>query len=243
MIIKQIPNFISGLNLLLGCIGITFVFSGNLNLASICILISAFLDFFDGFAAKFLNAQSHFGKELDSLADIISFGVLPASIIFFYMNDTFCLECQNSTQWLVYSAYLIAVFSAVRLAKFNISSNRKNYFSGLPTPANAILIASIPLVIEYGVKSHVLFGYVFFVANNFIALMVFTILSSALLVMPLKMLSLKFESFELKNNRARYLLILFAIFALLIYNIMAIPMIIIFYILLSIIIMIFKIKI
>ncbi len=240
MIIKQIPNFISGLNLLLGCIGITFVFSGNLHLASISILICALLDFFDGFTAKLLNAQSHFGKELDSLADIISFGVLPASIIFFFMSESFCRECHGSLEWLIYSAYLIACFSAVRLAKFNAGSNLKDYFSGLPTPANAILISSMPLIIEYGVKNHLLFSYVYYLANNFNALMAFTIISSAMLVIPLKMLSLKFESFKLKTNRLRYLLILFAVFALLIYGVMAIPLIMIFYILLSITNMIFR---
>ncbi len=241
MLVKQIPNLLTGLNLLSGCIGITFAFSGNLHLASICILISALLDFFDGFAAKLLNAQSLFGKEFDSLADIISFGVLPASVIFLYMSDAFCRECPNSPEWLSYSAYFIALFSALRLAKFNIDRKQKNYFIGLPTPANGIVISSIPLILEYGIVNHYLYNTADFLVNSFPALLVFTIISSALLVLPLRMISMKFKSYKLKTNRLKYVLLLFTLLALIIYGIMAIPVIVIFYIFLSIFNLIFKI--
>ncbi len=241
MIIKQIPNILTSLNLLTGCIGITLVFSGNYHLASICILLSALLDYLDGLFAKLLNAQSSFGKEFDSLSDIVSFGVLPASIIFAYMNNTDYIQSSGSLQLPAYMAYFTTLFSAIRLAKFNTDKSQQNSFIGLPTPANAILISSIPLILEYGVKEHYLYDLIYYVSENYTALFVLTLISSFLLVSPVRMLSLKFKSYNLITNRLKYVIILFAIFALTIFGIMAIPIIIIFYILLSALNMVLKI--
>lgn len=240
VLIKQLPNLLTGLNLFIGCLGISFALSGNLHLAALCILISALFDYFDGLAAKLLNAHSAFGKEFDSLADIVSFGVLPAIIIFVYMTGTFCPTCPGTMGWLSYLAYLVTLFSAIRLAKFNTDSHQTDHFLGLPTPANAILISSIPLILQYGETTHFLFKMAFSLANNYKALLIFTVICSVMLVVPLRMLSLKFKTYDLTNNLFKYMIILFAIFTLLIYNIMAIPLIIIFYIFLSVLNMIFK---
>ncbi len=242
MLKKLIPNLLTGLNLLLGCIGITLVFSGYMHLAALLILLSALLDYLDGLAAKLLNAQSSFGKEFDSLADIVSFGVLPASIVFVYLSENFCKECPGSSELLAYFAYLIALFSAIRLAKFNTEDSGKSYFTGLPTPANAIFIASIPLILNYGIINHYLYSFAVSLVSSYEALLVLTIISSAMLVIPLPMLSLKFKSYGWITNRLKYIIILFAVLAFITYGLMAIPVIIIFYIFLSLLNLIFKIN-
>lgn len=237
MLKQLIPNFLTALNILSGCIGIALAFFGNLHLASFCILISSLLDFMDGQTAKWLNAQGEFGKELDSLADLVSFGVLPAVLIFIYMSNTDCSICtgSNDFQWAAYTAFFITIFSALRLAKFNIDTGQKDDFIGLPTPANAIFIASLPLVIEYGAENHTIFQLTHYLVNSFTSLLILTIVSSALLVIPLQMLSLKFKSYKIKANLIRYILILVSLIIFILYGFTAIPLIIIFYIFLSII--------
>ncbi len=235
MNIKQIPNLLTILNLLTGCFGITLAFSGDLHLASFCIIVAALLDFLDGFTAKLLNAQSQFGKEFDSFADLISFGVLPAFVIFVFLSETSFIEYGGILKhpWYAYPAFLIAVFSALRLVKFNIDKQQKNDFIGLPTPANAMLLSSLALVMEYGTPGHYLYDIIHFIVNNVTALLVLTIISSALLISPFSMISLKFQTFDLKNNILRYILLVLSGFFIIIYGIMSVPLIIIFYIILS----------
>ncbi len=241
MLIRQIPNILTGLNLLIGCIGITLVFSDKLYLASFCIIISALLDFLDGFIAKLLNAHSSFGKEFDSLADIVSFGVLPATIVYIYMSQASVFGIPAKHDYLAYLAFLIVVFSALRLSKFNINNKYDDHFSGLPTPANALFISSFPLIAHYGLENHFLHCFAYSIINSFNALLLLTIISSTLLILPLKMLSLKFKSWKLKKNLLRYIIIVFAVISLAVYNFMAIPLIMGFYIFLSILNQIFEI--
>ncbi len=238
MLKKQTANFITGLNLISGCIGITFTFSGDLHIASYFIIISAILDFFDGFVSRLLKTNSRFGKEFDSLADIISFGFLPASIIYVYMSNSFfcCIDANQYIELLSYSAFIIVIFSAIRLAKFNTDKTQNSSsFTGLPTPANALLIASIPIIIKSGNFDSSLFKLIYYISNSFLHLLIFTIISSMLLTSGLRMIALKFESYGFKKNFLKYILIIFAIITLIIYNLSAIPLIIIFYIFLSII--------
>ena len=224
---KHLPNAITCLNLLSGCVGIVFAFNSELKLAALTILISAILDFFDGMLARLLNAYSEIGKELDSLADMVSFGVLPAVIIFqlFLMSP----QLGNVSVWLNYSAFLIAIFSALRLAKFNIDTRQSDHFIGLPTPANAMLIGSFPMIFDQGyffISSYIL--------NPFF-LFVFSLGMSILLVAEIPLLSLKFKSLAFSANLHRYILVFSSIILLLIFKFVAIPIIIFLYFILSLI--------
>jgi CDP-diacylglycerol---serine O-phosphatidyltransferase len=225
-IYKNLPNAITCANLFSGCIGIVFALTGNLNYAAYAIFISAVFDFFDGFAARLLKAYSDIGKELDSLADVVSFGVLPGAIIYGLFTET--RQIESLGHLLNYSAFLIPVFSALRLAKFNIDTRQNESFIGLPTPANAILIASLPLIAgNYKWAHGIYWGNPYF-------LLVFTLVMCALLVIEIPMISLKFKNFNLQKNIYRYLLLAFSAIAILFFKFAAIPAIIFFYILLSI---------
>lgn len=214
---KHIPNFFTLLNLSCGSIGIVQVFEGDLTIAAILIFTAAFFDLADGMTARLLKAYSKIGKELDSLADLISFGLLPASIMYYYLQEV------SSNEFVPYLAFMIAAFSALRLAKFNIDERQADSFIGLPTPANALLIASFPLM-----ENPQPLG------NNEILLLGFIALSCYLLVSEIKLLSLKFKSFSWQANRLRYVLIItsVALFAFLSWA--AIPWIILTYIIFSI---------
>ena len=140
MITKHIPNTITSLNLLSGCFGVVYAFDGNLIFAGYAILVAAFLDFFDGMAARLLNAHSPIGKELDSLADMVSFGFLPSVIIYQLIAQSSGIY--NEMPAVKYIAFLIAIFSALRLAKFNVDTRQTENFIGLPTPSCALVIMS-----------------------------------------------------------------------------------------------------
>ncbi|HNW96977.1 MAG TPA: CDP-diacylglycerol--serine O-phosphatidyltransferase [Bacteroidales bacterium] len=228
---KHIPNFITSLNLLSGCIGIGLLFSGNIIEASCFIAIAAVFDFLDGFSAKLLKAQSAIGKDLDSLADVVSFGVLPGLIMFTMLNMCFS-EAEGWQKYLPFEAFLIPVFSALRLAKFNNDENQTENFIGMPTPANALFIASIPFIILNGNESPTYFTMLF---GNPGFLLALVIILSFLLVAPVKLFSLKFKSFGWKENEIRYIFLIVSLIALILLQYIAVPLIIIFYIILSLI--------
>jgi CDP-diacylglycerol--serine O-phosphatidyltransferase len=143
---KHLPNTITCCNLFSGCVGIVFAFQDNLIYAAYAIFLAAIFDFFDGLASRVLQSFSGIGKDLDSLADMISFGFLPSAIVFeLYLRGP---QINNVSPFLNFAAFLIAVFSMLRLAKFNQDTRQTENFIGLPTPANAILIASIPFILE-----------------------------------------------------------------------------------------------
>lgn len=224
---KHIPNAITCLNLFCGCIGIVMAFNDNLVFASYAIVIAAIFDFTDGLAARLLNAYSEIGKELDSLADVVSFGVLPSVIIF----KLFLIAPQLGliSNYLNYSAFLIAIFSALRLAKFNIDTRQTENFIGLPTPANALFIASLPFIIE-GSSSF----FSAFILNPFF-LFILSLGMGLLLVMEIPLMSLKFKSLRFNDNLYRYILIILAALLILFFKFAAVPVVIFLYILLSII--------
>ena len=222
---KHIPNFVTCLNLFSGCLGIVFAFQGNLTWASYAIVTAAILDFFDGMLARLLKAYSEIGKELDSLADVVSFGVLPSVIIY----HLFALSPQPEfdVTWLSLSAFVIAVFSALRLAKFNIDTRQSENFIGLPTPASALLIASFPLIIA---ESNTYFAD--FILNTWF-LLIFSLTMSMLLVAEVPLISLKFKTLDLKENMLRYILVITSVLLLLFFKFEAVPMIIMVYFMIS----------
>lgn len=224
--LKHIPNALTCCNLLCGCLGLVEAFQGSLVNASYLIGFAAIFDFLDGFAARLLKASSPIGKDLDSLADIVTFGVLPGVIVFMLLKST--VYNFQFGQLVPFLAFLIPVFSALRLAKFNNDPRQSDIFFGLPTPANAIFFASFPLILKFdtSISSMILIEP--------ILLVVLTLLSCCLMVAELPLIALKFKSFAFSKNIFRYILICSSLLMSLIFSIYAIPMIIILYVILSI---------
>ena len=222
---KHIPNFITCLNLFSGCLAIYAAFNNDLLNSFYFIIIAAVFDFLDGLAARLLNVKSELGKQLDSLGDIVSFGVAPACIMFMLIKSASSVsDFILSTNYLPFLAFIIVVFSGLRLAKFNIDENQTDSFIGLPTPANAIFIGSLPFVMI-----HNNFAWL---ANPF-CLAIVTLILSYLLVSPLPLFALKFHNLSWKENQYRFFLIIISIILLILLTYSAIPLIIIVYILLS----------
>lgn len=196
-ITRHIPNAITSLNLFSGCIAITMAFNGNFDTAAVFILLAAVFDFFDGMTARLLKAYSNIGKELDSLADMVSFGVAPSVIFFKLMQLGFSETHGIIADYTPYLAFVIAVFSALRLAKFNIDTRQTTSFIGLPTPANALFLLSFGLLYtsNMGMKSIVLNPYI---------LLVVALVFSLLLVAEIPMFALKIKSMKWKGNEIRY---------------------------------------
>ncbi|WP_025761814.1 CDP-diacylglycerol--serine O-phosphatidyltransferase [Dyadobacter tibetensis] len=224
MIKKHIPNALTCSNLLCGCIGVVEAFHNNILLSCVLIGLALVFDFFDGFAARMLGVSSPIGRDLDSLADMVTFGLLPSIIVYQLLMRSIA---DLSGIWMAYPAFLIAIFSAIRLAKFNNDPRQTDGFIGLPTPANGILIASIPFILESAGPELTEF------ILNTKHLLIFTCLMSFLLVAELPLIALKFKSFSWQPNRARYLLIIGTIVLLLAFKILAVPIIIMYYLLLS----------
>jgi CDP-diacylglycerol---serine O-phosphatidyltransferase len=249
VVIRNIPNLFTSLNLLAGAIAIILSFEGrnNLSLAAYFIYIAAVFDFFDGFAARALKATSRIGKELDSLADLVSFGVAPSMIVYQLIKHNlqlkqFSFSLESYKILMLFSALLIAVFSAIRLAKFNVDERQKENFLGLATPACAMLIASIPLISDFNPNSLVLFpalskniyfflGLLFFEA--FIVRPVFliplVILLSILLVSRFPMFSMKFKSASFEENKLKFIFLICSIMLFATLQIVSVPLIFILY--------------
>jgi len=248
---KHIPNFLTCCNLLCGCIGIVEASQLRLENASYLIFIACIFDFFDGFAARLLKVSSPIGKELDSLADVVTFGILPSIIFFQLINHAVNIDnisplvpnyfyLHLTTNPIAYTAFLIAIFSALRLAKFNIDTRQSDSFIGVPTPANAILLASFPLILPAGHLHNTTYNMVSYswlaktIADPYF-LIVLTILMSYLLVAELPLFALKFKNFKWSGNQIRYIFLALSIMLLAIFYFTAIPIIIFLYIALSIV--------
>ena len=228
---KFLPNAITLLNLFLGCIIILLLIENNIEVKYIFIisLICMILDFMDGYIARKLNAKSEIGLHLDSLADMISFGLVPGIILYnLFLNAPSSSVGSISSSFIPFMGFLITLCSAYRLAKFNSLKSNSKYFKGLPTPANTLLIYSFSIISsDNGVISGIILDY------N--VLVFITIISGFLLVSNLKLLSFKFSSLKFKGNRRRFLLIFISIPLILILGIYAVPLIIAIYIIISII--------
>jgi len=223
---KHVPNAITCANLFSGCVGIVFAFQDNLIFAAYALFLAAIFDFFDGFASRVLKSFSGIGKDLDSLADMVSFGFLPSAI----MYEMFLESPQIPTigPYVNFAAFLISVFSALRLAKFNNDTRQADSFIGLPTPANAIFIASLPMILDH----HPDFGR--YILNQYVLVGVVLVMS-ALLVVEMPLMSLKFKNTDFQKNIYRYLLLMFSAILILFFKFTAVPVVILMYIMLSVI--------
>lgn len=187
----HIPNAITSLNLLCGALGIAFVFRGRMDIAFWLLITASVLDFLDGFAARLLHAYSELGKELDSLADVVSFGLLPAFMLYALYQVAAPLE------WMAFIPFIVAVFSALRLAKFNIDTCQTDSFLGLPSPASALLIAAAAYYTQQNPSWRQFMQTTWFIPCISVVL-------SYLLVSNLPMFSLKFNGFGFEKNKVRY---------------------------------------
>lgn len=232
MIKKQIPNIITLLNLLCGCLAIVSTFHKTFDLTAILVVLAAIFDFFDGFAARILKVHSELGKQLDSLADMVTFGVVPGFVMYQLIIYTIGMSAVNTLSdapiwYWAYAAFSIPVFSAYRLAKFNLDSRQSTSFIGLPTPASALFLCFLPSLMMF--EGDFLFPFLF---KPYI-LVGLCLLISYLMVAELPMIALKFKHFKLNGNRWRYTLILLSLILLFILKQKAVPLIIILYIILS----------
>ena len=225
---KHIPNTITCCNLVSGCVAIAYAFSGNIELSFTWIIIGAVFDFFDGMSARLLNVSSPIGKELDSLADVVTFGVAPSTILFSelsVMSYPAILEPLHPI--LPFTAYIMAAFSALRLAKFNLDERQALGFIGLPTPANALFWGS--LIIGAGKWLVAAPFMVFFLLGGIL-------ISSWLMVSEIPMFALKFKEWGWKGNQVKYIFLLTCIPLLAIFGLTGLAIIIAWYVIISYII-------
>ncbi|MEH0156304.1 CDP-diacylglycerol--serine O-phosphatidyltransferase [Limibacter armeniacum] len=222
MIKKHIPNALTCANAVSGGIGIVKCFEGALHEAAAMILIAAVFDFFDGFAARMLKVSSPMGKELDSMADMVSFGVLPAMIMYKLMQGV------TGDPYLPLISMLIVAFSALRLAKFNIDTRQSDSFIGVPTPTNALLIGSLPVIKVFHPE------YAPYIDNLWLLIAV-TVIMSLLLVAELPLLALKFKDFNFANNKFRFILIGTALILIVAFKALSVPLVVAAYIVLSVV--------
>jgi CDP-diacylglycerol--serine O-phosphatidyltransferase len=216
----QLPNFITLLNLLSGVLGILWVLEGQPLYGAYFVILSATFDFFDGFVARLLKVQSDMGKELDSLADVVSFGVLPGILLYSLTKS------QTEASFLPYCTLIIPMLSAYRLAKFNLDTRQGDRFIGLPTPANALLLTTIPyLAARWPELSPWLISP--------ISLVVIAWLTSLLLVAELPLIALKFKNSSFTDNSYRYALLMIGAVCLVWLQLAGIPLVILAYLLLS----------
>lgn len=216
----------------MGCIGVVLASHNHLIEAGIFVALGIFFDFFDGLAARLLKVSSELGKQLDSLADVVTSGVVPGIVMFQLLNQQdivfTVLNYPLNVEWYAYLGFLISLGSAYRLAKFNIDDRQTQNFIGLPTPANAILILSLPLILAYEDKAWLLK-----VIESKIFLIFLTFLSVYILNMNLELFSLKFKSLVFSENQSAYILIVLSFILIVWLQFSAIPVIIILYIILS----------
>lgn len=214
MIKKHIPNALTCANLFSGCIGIVYAFNGDLKTVAFFVIASGVFDFFDGFAARLLHVKSDIGKELDSLADVVSFGFLPGVVMFELLG--------GNANYLAYAGFLITVFSALRLAKFNIDTRQTEEFIGLNTPMNTFFIISLPYLADR-------FSFI----SNTYFLIAITLICSLLLVSEIKLFSMKISGFQWAQNKFKFIFLFISVVLLAFLNFAALPIILVLYILFS----------
>lgn len=231
-----VPNTITALNLVCGSMSVFFAVDGQLGWAAVFIFAAAVFDFLDGFSARLLKAYSSIGKELDSLADTVSFGLAPAAIVFTMLELTLFGKNQaiqnieaNWSQWItLITSLVIPVAGAFRLAKFNTDDRQSEQFLGMPIPANAIFFASLALILELGTNAAI----VPVILNKY-TLLAAIFASSFLMVSELPMFNLKFKNLKLKENALRYFFLGTTLLMLIFLQVYALPLIIIWYVILS----------
>ncbi len=216
-IIAQIPNALTILNLFFGCISIVYALEGELRMAAIMMLLAFHADIFDGMSARLLKVQSSIGKELDSLADLVSFGLAPAVVMHMMMRDTLAVDHfsfqMSPKEWIfLLIPFLLTIFSALRLAKFNVDENQTNKFIGLPTPANALMVLSLPLIAYKQPDSFVLDIF-----SNPIGVIAYSFIVSFLMIAPIELYGLKLKGFKWQENKFRYLFLALGLLTVIIF--------------------------
>lgn len=225
---KHIPNTITCCNLISGCIAIAYAFSGKIEISFTWIIIGAVFDFFDGMSARLLKVSSPIGKELDSLADIVTFGVAPSTILFSKLGIMSYPSIIESLRGILpFIAYIMAAFSALRLAKFNLDERQSLGFIGLPTPANALFWGSLLIGLGKRIDSSPLMC-IFIIIGIFI--------SSWLMVSEIPMFALKFKEWGWKKNQIKYIFLLTCIPLIAIFGITGFAIIVAWYVIISYII-------
>lgn len=236
---RQIPNIITLSNLICGTLATWQALQGNLVYAALFIFMGAIFDFFDGMVARLLKVQSAMGKELDSLSDVVTFGVAPGFIVFELLDRTIPID--TGFGWLKFLALLMPALSSYRLAKFNLDERQTSSFIGLPTPANAMVWAAYGIIISAGGTAQ-LVPFAFFdeavvvaLMSNYVLILVLSILLSVSLVLEVPLFALKFKNFSWTDNKLRYSFLIVDALLLVLLGVYAVPIIILLYVLLSIV--------
>jgi len=226
---NNLANLLTLANLLAGCIGAIHLILGDYQTTAICLILSSIFDFFDGFVARAVKSNSNLGLQLDSLADMISFGLIPG-LTMFKALEPFGSELlgMHFPFEIKYIGLLVTVFSCLRLAIFNLDEEQRYYFKGLNTPTNTVLLFGL----YYAFKETGNFSFLF---ENELFLIVLTVITSWLLISPIKMMAMKFKSKTLKDNYPKVILLAGGIAILAFFQIVGIPMLVIYYILVSLI--------
>lgn len=234
---KQVPNFFTFLNLSSGLMGIVFALENQLTAAAMMVMLGIFFDFFDGFFARLLKVTSELGKQLDSLADVITSGVVPGLVIFQLLKQAAVswggsevLSMIQAGNYLPFIGFIIPLASAYRLANFNIDERQLTSFVGLPTPANALLIISLPLIMAYSQNETV----VAFIQQPYF-LVGITFLGAFLLNAEIPLFALKFKNYQFKENALKYIFLLLVVVMVSVLQFVAIPLAILLYVVLSIV--------
>ncbi|MEO5789114.1 CDP-alcohol phosphatidyltransferase family protein [Gelidibacter sp.] len=241
---RHLPNIITLLNLFSGSIAVLLAVQNYFVGAALFMFLGIFFDFFDGLLARKLNVQSELGLQLDSLADMVTSGLVPGVVMFKLLNMSLGTPVSENSEalWsstnlfeglhhyapLAFVGFFITLASAYRLAKFNLDEDQQSSFKGLPTPANALLIVSLPLIMEFQNSDAI---------NAFILnpwfLIVMTVLSCYILNSSVNLFALKFKDWSFKTNAVRYIFIILSVIFIVLFKFLAIPIIIVFYVLLS----------
>lgn len=233
---KHIPNLITLLNLASGLIALVFAFETNLQMAFFWVCAGIFFDFWDGFFARILNAKSAIGLQLDSLADMVTSGVVPGVVMFQLlanindMHEEYNLAAENNYMGLLpYVGFIITLASCYRLAKFNVDTRQTDSFIGLPTPANALFIMSLPIILHHTGGE----GWLFEALSNPYVLIGISLLSAFMLNAEIPLFSLKVKYFNWESNKIQFIFLIVSVLLLFFFQYLAIPLIILFYVLLS----------
>ncbi|MGH2665102.1 CDP-alcohol phosphatidyltransferase family protein [Flavobacterium sp.] len=224
---KHIPNFITLLNLLCGCIALVFVSDCQFVIAFYFVCLGIFLDFFDGFFARLFKVSSPLGLQLDSLADMVTSGVVPGYVMFKLLTNNLDFNLNSPVPYL---GFIVTLGACYRLANFNIDTRQTNSFIGLPTPANALFILSLPLILSNSESLLVVSALM-----DPLVLIVIALISAYIMNAEIPLFSLKIKNFTFKKNALQILFLAASLIFLLVFRYLGIPMVIVFYVLLSVI--------
>lgn len=225
---RHIPNIITLLNLFCGCVALVFAVNENFEMAFYFVCLGIFLDFFDGFFARLFHVSSPLGLQLDSLADMVTSGFVPGYVMFLMLFNS--VSTAPSLAYFPYLGFIITLGSCYRLANFNIDTRQTDSFIGLPTPANALFILSLPLIIKYSDSLMVLE----LLTNNWV-LLVITLLSAYILNAEIPLFALKIKKFNLKDNALQIVFVLISMVLLVLFQFSGVALVIVFYVFLSVI--------